>query len=78
MVYPFPPDVDQLMRERMASGLYKSEDDVLRDALDALAERSADLAAIQAGIDDMDAGRMKPFSEVDAAVRQRRGLPPRK
>jgi len=74
----FPPDIDRLIREQMVSGQYESEDDVLCDALQALAERSADLAAIQAGIDDMKAGRMKPLAEVDAEIRRRRGLPPRR
>jgi hypothetical protein len=40
MSYQFPPDVDQLLKERMASGAYTSEDDVLRDALRALDELS--------------------------------------
>ncbi len=38
MSYQFPPDVDQLLKERMASGAYMCEDDVLRDALRALEE----------------------------------------
>jgi Arc/MetJ-type ribon-helix-helix transcriptional regulator len=38
MAYQFPPDLDQLLKERMASGGYTSEDDVLRDALRALEE----------------------------------------
>jgi Arc/MetJ-type ribon-helix-helix transcriptional regulator len=36
MAYQFPPDVDQLVKERMALGVYTSEDEVLRDALGAL------------------------------------------
>ena len=35
------------------------------------------LAAIQAGIDDMEAGRVVPFEDVDARIRAKRGLPPR-
>lgn len=38
MAYQFPPDVDQLLKERMATGGYTSQDDVLRDALRALEE----------------------------------------
>lgn len=38
MTYPFPPDVEKLVRAQMAGGGYSSEDDVLRDALKALEE----------------------------------------
>jgi Arc/MetJ-type ribon-helix-helix transcriptional regulator len=40
MAYAFPPDVAQLVNDRMALGGYSSEDDVLRDALRALEEIS--------------------------------------
>lgn len=36
MAYQFPPDVDQRIKERLASGAYASEDEVLRDAMEAL------------------------------------------
>ena len=78
MAYPFPPDVAELVREQMACGEYASEDDLLRDALHALVDRSADLIAIQAGFDDMQAGRMEPLSDVDAKIRGRLGFPLRK
>ena len=35
------------------------------------------LAAIQAGIDDMQAGRVVPFEDVDARLRTKLGLPRR-
>ena len=35
------------------------------------------LAAIQAGIDDMQAGRVVPFEDVDARIRTKLGLPRR-
>jgi antitoxin ParD1/3/4 len=71
MGYTFPPDLDQLVREQMADGSYASEDDLLRDALSALAERRADLAAIRAGIEDMHRGRVRPSEEVFDDVRAR-------
>jgi len=77
MPYQFPPDVARLVRDRMASGHYGSEDDVLRDALQALEERSDDLAAIQGGIDEMNAGRVRPLADVDAAIRKNLGFNPR-
>ncbi|HEY2841040.1 MAG TPA: hypothetical protein VGJ26_17935 [Pirellulales bacterium] len=70
MDYQFPPDVDRMLRDRMAAGGYSSEDEVLRDALGALADRIDDLAALQAGIDDWRAGRVKSLAEVDAEVRK--------
>ena len=36
-----------------------------------------DLAAIQAGIDDMEAGRVTPVAEADALMRERLGFPAR-
>lgn len=36
MTYQLPSDVEQLVKQYMASGAYASEDDVLRDALGAL------------------------------------------
>ncbi len=36
-----------------------------------------DLAAIQTGADDMEAGRVVPFDEIDARIRNKLGIPPR-
>ena len=76
MSYRVPPDVEHLVSEQMRQGSYASEDDVLRDALDALAERNADLAAIRAGIEDMEAGRVQSVAEVDAQIRRNLGFAP--
>ena len=73
MDYQFPPDVAKSIRQRMTEGDYDSEDDVLRDALEALASRRADLAAIQAGIDDMQQGRMRSLADVADDVRRKHG-----
>jgi putative addiction module CopG family antidote len=75
MPYHLPPDVLDQIRQQIATGHYASEDDVLRAALQALSSRHDDLAAIQAGIDDMEAGRMRPFDEVDADIRRQFGFP---
>jgi len=75
MPYDLPPDVQDQIREHIATGLYSSEDDVLRAALRALAFRRDELAAVQAGIDDMEAGRLSPFEEVDADIRRQFGFP---
>ncbi|MGD9648004.1 MAG: hypothetical protein AB7U73_19990 [Pirellulales bacterium] len=71
-------DVEQLIRVQMAAGHYQTEDDLLRDALLALADRSDDVAAIQEGLDDLWAGRVHPLDEVDAEIQQRFGFTSRK
>ncbi len=69
MSYLFPPDVDQRIRTQLEKGVFQSEDDVLRAAIAALERESNDLEAIQAGIDDITAGRFRPFTEIDAEFR---------
>ena len=42
MAYQYPPDVEKLVKDRMASGTYASEDEIRRDALDALEQLELD------------------------------------
>jgi Arc/MetJ-type ribon-helix-helix transcriptional regulator len=74
MAYQFPPDIEQRVKAQLSSGDYESTDDVLRDALDALCQQRNDLAAIRAGIEDMEAGRYRPFSEIDAEFRKKHNI----
>ena len=46
MSYQFPPDVDELVRKQMETGDYRTEDDVLREALRSLSEQRDDWTAI--------------------------------
>ena len=72
MPYPFPPDVKQLIDARMASGQYRSEDDLLRDALDALTAESEELDAIQAALAEWRAGDQGvPLDEAFELVRRK-------
>ncbi len=73
MSYQFPPDVEQRIRDQIALGNYANEDEVLRDALEALDARNADLAAIRAGVEDMEAGRMRPIAQVADEIRRKHG-----
>lgn len=41
-------------------------------------DREGDLAAIRAGIDDMEAGRVTPIAEADVLMRKRLGFPPKR
>ena len=74
MVYRISSDLLQRIQAFVASGGYASEEDVVRDALSALEQRQQDLAAIQAGVADMEAGRYRPFSEPDAEFRAKHGI----
>ena len=56
MRYDFPPDIQELVGARLASGKYASEDDVLREALRVLSEEQEDLAAVQDAIAEWRAG----------------------
>ena len=74
MTYQFPPNIERLVKEQMASGEYESEDDVLADALRALSARNADLAAVNDAIRDMEDGDTgRPLKEVADEIRARHG-----
>ena len=74
MPYQFSPEVDQLVKQQMATGAYQSEDQLLVDALHALAQRNADLAAVHEAIRDMDGGDTgRPLSEVAGEIRGKHG-----
>ena len=76
MAYPFPPDVEQIVKERMASGNYQSEDDVLRDALRALSEEEEDLVAVQEAISELKGGDAGiPLGEAFDSIRAKYQIP---
>ena len=69
------PEVDQLIREQMASGQYASENDLIQQAIQALRWQKQEVAAIQAGIDDMETGRVIPLHDFDREFRARHNIP---
>lgn len=71
MSYALPPDAHAQIRQYVATGRYASEDEVLRAAMRALAFRDEELAAIQEGVNDMAAGRVRTFEEVDVEISER-------
>ena len=74
MAYQFPPNIERLVKERMASGDYESEDDLLADALRALATRNEELVAVNDAIRDMEAGDAgRPLTEVADEIREKHG-----
>ncbi len=61
MAYDISAELHQRVQAHLATGRYRTEEEVLCDALDALDQREADVASIQAGMDDERAGRVKPL-----------------
>jgi Arc/MetJ-type ribon-helix-helix transcriptional regulator len=74
MSYQFPPDVKQRVDSQLATGHYETEDEVLRAAMTALERERDELDAIAVGIDDMNAGRVRPFAEIDLEFRARHNI----
>jgi Arc/MetJ-type ribon-helix-helix transcriptional regulator len=70
------PDVWNEIQRHVATGAFATPEDVVREALAALRVRDREARAIQEGIDDMEAGRVRPIGEFDREFRQRNGLPP--
>ncbi len=78
MHYSFPPDLQQLIEARLASGRYSTEDEVLRDALRALADEDEDLVAVREAVTQWRSGDpglplAAAFDEVRRASGARRG-----
>ena len=46
-----------------------------QQAMQALKMQQDDIAAIQAGIEDMEAGRYRPLEDVDAELRKKHDIP---
>ncbi|MCY2995339.1 MAG: type II toxin-antitoxin system ParD family antitoxin [Planctomycetota bacterium] len=77
MTYQFPSDVQQLVSERMASGKYTSEDEVLRDALQSLAEEEQDLEAVHEAVAEWRAGDAGlPLDEAFDSIRTNHDVAP--
>ena len=66
MAFSFPPDLQEFVRERLASGKYASEEEILRDAFQALAEEEKDLDAVREALAEWQAG--DPGVPLDDAI----------
>ena len=64
-------------RDEKTKRLYFIVDPVLLDRAQDAMRRLADLAAIQEGIADLEAGRGLPVDEADRQIREKLGFPPR-
>jgi putative addiction module CopG family antidote len=69
-----PPDLDQQIRHYVTTGQYQTEEDVLRDALRALADEQDVLDDIRQGFEDREAGRGRPLEDVDADLRKKNNI----
>jgi antitoxin ParD1/3/4 len=62
------PKLEEFVTALVATGRYNSKSEVLREGVRLIQDREARLAALDAaivrGLDDVDAGRSKPASEV--------------
>ena len=75
MTISLTPELDRLLNEKLASGLYDSVEEVLTAALRALSEAEQTIAAITEGNEDFLAGRYTSLEESDAEFRRKHGLP---
>jgi Arc/MetJ-type ribon-helix-helix transcriptional regulator len=74
MPYVFPPDLQALVGEQMASGKYASEDELLRSALRASVEAEQDLDAARESLAEWRAGDPgHPLDDAFDAIRRRHG-----
>jgi putative addiction module CopG family antidote len=70
MSHQFPPDVQQMIGDHMASGKYQSENDLLRNALRALKEKDEDLEAVREALAEWRSGDSGiPVKEAFAGLR---------
>lgn len=72
-----PAEMVRVIREKVASGAYGSNSEVIRDALRGWLERDRRLAALDTaianGIADAEAGRAQPINAVRTDLRGRLG-----
>ena len=75
MTTSVPPEYQQFVAQRVASGRFRSEEDAVTEGLDLLRRREQKLDALRAdlqvGLDDIEAGRVLPLDIEDM---KRRGM----
>lgn len=76
MLHQFPPDIAALIQAQMASGNFRSQDDLLRVALEHLAAQDEELQAIDQSLDLLDAGDLGvPLDDAFANLRAKYNIP---
>ncbi len=75
MAFSFPPDLQQFVRDRMASGKYASEEELIRDAFLALTEEEEDVAAVREAVAEWQAGDPGiPLDDAVQTIRRKHGI----
>jgi len=75
MSYQLPPDVVELVQKQIATGRYTTEDEVLREALNALAAEDAEIRAVEEALDLLEDGDPGiPLQDAFAALRAKYGV----
>jgi putative addiction module CopG family antidote len=66
MPYVLTPQLMDIVQEKVASGRYQSEEQVLTTALELLEDHDSSVAAVKEGLEDLAAGRVRSLEEADA------------
>jgi predicted transcriptional regulator len=74
MSYEISNTVQQLISQRMATGIYASEEQLLTLALNKLDDYEQAVADIKEGLEDELAGRMRSLEDADRSLRQELGF----
>jgi len=83
---PLPPDLRDFVKSQLDEGTYKSEDEILVNALYLLRDRTLNRderlaqvrAAIKSGLDELDRGEGQPWDKEEAWAEIQRRLSQRK
>lgn len=75
MSYEISNTVQQLISQRMATGIYTSEEQLLTIALRKMDDFEQTVADVQEGLEDERHGRFRTLQEVDRDLRHDLGLP---
>ena len=79
MAYEFPTDIRERLKARLEDGVYQSEDDVIRDAMDALDQIEQDKLTQwnernRLAIEQSEQGLSKPLDDERVLARLRERL----
>jgi Arc/MetJ-type ribon-helix-helix transcriptional regulator len=72
MSYAIPSDVQPKIDAILAAGKFANAADVIREAVDALAQREAFVAEVQASFDQLEAGGGMSLDDFEAELMERR------
>ena len=76
MLHQFPPDIEALIQAQMASGNFRSQDDLFRVALEQLASQDEEVLAIEQSIDLLESGDPGiPLADAFDGLRAKFNLP---